>query len=137
MVVDPLIAVAVIGLIGSLIAAVCLLLGGLAKNRSDRKIAGNTDLASRFDDASELARYIREEVERQVTPIREELQQVKKDSHDIQDAFRTWVSAVWLWHQRGRVGELPMPPATILTRLGLGHFVEDWPTEPSTTRRSP
>lgn len=131
----PEIVVAVFVLVGSLAATVAALIGGVLRSRSERETASTTarqaDLAARFDDASELTKYIDERVEAKVAPLREELARVKRESHEIQDAFRTWVSAVWLWHQRGRQGELPMPPAAILTRLGLAHFVEEWPTEPS------
>jgi hypothetical protein len=89
-----------------------------------------TGIAERFDDASELSKYIDARVEAKVAPIRDELATVKKESHEIQDAFREWVSGVWLWNKRGRVGDIPMPPTKILSRLGLGHFVDEWPTEP-------
>lgn len=80
-------------------------------------------LAERFDDASQLAQYIREEVERQVTPIREEMQRVKQESHEFHDAVRARETQLWLWDQRGRAGDLPMLPAPILERLGLGNLV--------------
>lgn len=134
---SPEIIVGLFVLIGSLFATVAALVGGILRSRSDRETASTSakqaDLAARFDDASELTKYIDQRVEEKVAPIREELAKVKRESHEIQDAFRTWVSAVWLWHQRGRVGELPMPPVEILTRLGLSHFVDEWPTEPDRT----
>lgn len=126
--------VALYALAGVIFAALATLIGGVLRSRSDRETASTTarqaDLAARFDDASELTKYIDERVEAKVAPLRDELARVKAESHEIQDAFRTWVSAVWLWHQRGRVGDLPMPPAAILSRLGLAHFVDEWPTEP-------
>lgn len=82
-------------------------------------------LAERFDDASDLAKYIREEVERQVAPIRAELQTLKRESHEMNDAVRARETQLWLWDQRGRNGELPQLPAPILMRLGLGHLVEE------------
>jgi len=95
----------------------------------------NTDLslAERFDDASELAKYIREqvaeqveaEVERRVAPIRKELQTIKAESHEMNDAVRAHVTQQWLWDQRGRPGSLPMLPAPILERLGLAHLHPD------------
>lgn len=80
-------------------------------------------LAARFDDASQLAQYIREEVERQVAPIRAELQTVKNESHEMHDAVRARETQLWLWDQRGRSGDLPMLPTPILTRLGLKYLV--------------
>ncbi|ERG63552.1 hypothetical protein L332_03680 [Agrococcus pavilionensis RW1] len=89
----------------------------------------NTDLAlaERFDDASELARYINErveaEVERKVAPFRAELEKVKGESHEMNDAVRARETQLWLWDQRGRMGLLPMLPTPILERLGLGHLL--------------
>lgn len=106
-----------------------------------RKRDKSTDISSRWDDASELAQYIRgeiakeveKEVERQVAPMRDKLAKVEKESHELQDAFRDWVVGVWKWNQRGRAGDIPMPPIPILARLGLSNFIDDWPTEPNRT----
>lgn len=93
---------------------------------SQETIAQRTAIAERWDDASELAKYIREqieqEVERQVAPIRAELDRVKNESHEMHDAVRARETQLWLWDQRGRPGDLPMLPAPILTRLGLGYL---------------
>jgi len=99
-----------------------------------RKRDSASDIAARFDDASELAKYIDERVEAKVKPIRDRLAEVEAESHELQNAFREWVSGVWLWNRNGRAGDLPMPPVKILSRLGLGHFVSEWPTEPKQPR---
>ncbi|WP_405373444.1 MULTISPECIES: hypothetical protein [unclassified Microbacterium] len=112
---------------------------GFRGKRGETKVAASTAdnsvIASRWDDASELAQYIRnevaQEVERQVKPMRDKLAAVEKESHELQDAFREWVVGVWKWNQRGRLGDIPMPPVPILSRLGLGHFADDWPTQPT------
>ena len=92
-----------------------------------------SDLAARWDDASELSQKMREaierEVERQVAPIRAELEQVKSESHEMNVAVRARETQLWLWDQRGRPGQLPKLPDPILHRLGLGYLADDdWHT---------
>lgn len=106
-------------------------LGAVLLFISTRKRDRSSDIAERFDDASELAKYIREEVERQVAPIRAELALVKQESTEFHAAVRTRETQLWLWDQRGRQGALPMLPGPILERLSLVHLVDDWPTEPT------
>lgn len=96
-----------------------------------RKRDKQAGIAERFDDASELAKYIDARVEEKVKPIRERLAEVEAESQQIQNAFRVWISAVWFWNKRGRNGDVPMPPPLILARLGLDYVADDWPTEPS------
>lgn len=90
-------------------------------------LAEKAALAERLGDVTELARYINErveaEVERKLAPIRSELEKVRGESHEMNDAVRAHVTQTWLWDQRGRPGDLPMLPAPILTRLGLGHLI--------------
>lgn len=91
-------------------------------------------IAARFDDASELSKYIDQRVEAKVAPIREELEKVKTESHQMHDAVRARETQLWLWDQKGRPGQLPKLPNPILHRLGLGYLADDdWHTEPSTT----
>ena len=119
-------ALAVIGLIvgpGGILALV------IAFFRDRRTVlsteAANKDaaIASRFDDASDLAKYIREEVDKQVEPLRRELAEVKADRQDMYAAFRTYAVQSWLWDTRGRFGNMPMLPLSILHRLGIGNLV--------------
>lgn len=104
-------------------------LGAVLVFISTRKRDASTDLAGRFDDASELAKYIREqveaEVERQTAQMRREMQQVKDESHQMNDVIRTRETQLWMWNHRGRPGDLPALPAQILTRLGLSHLIPD------------
>lgn len=94
--------------------------------RGDHRIAEQTaasaDIATRFDDASQLAQYIREEVERQVQPIRDEMQRVKSESHEMHDAVRARETQLWMWNIQGRSGQMPELPNPILTRLGIAHL---------------
>lgn len=111
------------------------LLGSVLVYVATRKRDRSTDISARWDDASELSQYIRkeieQEVERQVAPIRAKLERVESESHQMNDAVRARETQLWLWDQRGRPGDLPMLPAPILHRLGLGHLTEGWQTEPS------
>lgn len=144
---SPEITISLIVLGGTVFGTVLTFLGALLKNRSDQRTAlastnagaesaRQSAIAERFDDASELAKYIREqieqEVERQVAPIRAELDRVKSESHEMHDAVRARETQLWLWDQRGRPGQLPMLPDPILHRLGLGYMSDDdWHTEPT------
>jgi len=109
--------------------------GGLASILvfiATRKRDTATVIAERFDDASELSRYIDDRVEAKVGPIRVELATVKAESHEMHAAVRARETQLWLWDQRGRPGQLPMLPDPILHRLGLGYMADDdWHTEPT------
>lgn len=122
-----------IGLISLLTAVLLFMLGWLRYRRKDKvevEAQRQAGLSERFDDASELARYIRDEVERQVAPIRDEMKKLKSESHEMHDAVRARETQLWLWDQRGRQGALPMLPKPILARLGLIHLTA---TEVATT----
>ncbi|MDY0830724.1 hypothetical protein SK224_16435 [Microbacterium sp. BG28] len=96
---------------------------------ASRRQARSSDLATRFDDASDLAKYVDARVELIVAPIRAELAKVKAESHEMHDAVRARETQLWLWDQRGRHGALPMLPAPILHRLGLGYILGEPPEE--------
>ncbi|QRI44949.1 membrane protein [Microbacterium phage LesNorah] len=81
-------------------------------------------LSSRFDDASELAKYVREQVEAAVAPLRKELEDMKKESHEMHDAFRSFFTDLWKWDYTGRTGPLPIFPAPLLLKLKLGHLID-------------
>jgi len=80
-------------------------------------------LSERFEDASELTKYIDQRVEEKVAPIRDELKKLKTESHEMHDAVRARETQLWLWDQRGRQGALPMLPKPILERLSLIHLI--------------
>lgn len=126
---SPEIVVGFFVLIGSLFATVATLLGVMLRLRAEGRVATTaavaTDLAARFDDASELAKYIDARVEEKVKPIREQLEKVKTESHEMHDAVRAHFTQLWFWDQRGRLGPLPMLPTSILVRLGLGHLLDE------------
>ncbi|WP_425836922.1 hypothetical protein [Microbacterium sp. PA5] len=113
---------------------------GLRGKRGETSVAETeaqqAALNARFDDASQIAKYIDERVEQKVKPIRDELATVKAESSEMHHAVRARETQLWLWDLRGRAGDLPMLPAPILERLGLGHLLglplED--TEPTTPK---
>lgn len=107
----------ILGLVGG--GGVAGVITALATRQSSKA----NELAGRFDDASELAKYIREEVERQVAPIRAELERVKNESHEMHDAVRARETQLWLWDIRNRPGPMPTLPAPILRRLGLAYLI--------------
>ena len=109
-------------------------LGAVLVFVATRKRDSQAGIAERFDDASELAKYIDARVEEKVKPIREQLASVESEAREIRASFRAWILAVWSWNTRGRSGDLPMPPQKILLHLGLEHFADEWPTEPPRTR---
>lgn len=92
---------------------------GLRGKRGETAVAAESAkeeaFASRFDDASQLAQYIRTEVERQVAPI-------KTEFHEFTNAVRARETQLWLWDLQGRAGQLPMLPGPILQRLGLAQL---------------
>jgi len=100
--------------------------GSIRMKRGDNRLAAQaasqTDIAARFDDASQLAQYIRDEVERQVQPIRDEMQRVKAESHEMHDAVRARETQLWMWNIQGRSGQMPELPNPILTKLGIAHL---------------
>lgn len=134
---SPEIVIAGFVLFGSLAATIATLVGVVLRLRSERLTASTAaaqaatasaqaDMAARFDDASELAKYIREEVERQVeiqvAPIRDKLKAVESESHEMNVAVRARETQLWLWDHLGRQGALPMLPKPILDRLDLIHL---------------
>lgn len=137
--IDSSIVVALIMITASGIGGLWFYLRTHRKNVIDTEVARQSALGERFDDASHLAEYIRAEVERQVAPIREQLERVKTESHEMHDAVRAHFTHLWLWDQRGRVGPLPMLPTAILHRLGLGHLLDapSEDTEPIQPKESP
>lgn len=93
--------------------------------RASEQTAAQAALSDRFDDAGQIMTWLREEVERQVAPIRAELADVKKYSHELADAMRSYQLELWVWDQRGRPGGMPLFAPLYLHKLGLGHLVID------------
>lgn len=116
-----------LGLVGVFLAAWFGFRGKKGETSVAATSAQEAAIAARWDDASELAKYIREqieaEVERKVAPIRDELYRVRSESHEMHDAVRARETQLWIWDQRGRQGNLPMLPVPVLNKLGLGHLV--------------
>lgn len=118
----------VFGFLGVAYAAYMGLRGKRGETNVAAAAAKDAALAERFDDASQLAQYIRDEVERQVAPIREEMQNVKRAHDEMHDAFRARETQLWLWDNRGRPGSFPLLPEPIMERLGLRDLLNIPPT---------
>jgi hypothetical protein len=124
---DSGIIVALIGVASTLAVALIALWRFRRKDRADATAVEDGTISGRFKDADTLMRYIDSRVEAKTADLEAEVGTLKQ----VQDAFRAWVASMWLWDQRGRFGAIPMPDGEILTRIGLGHFADDWPTEPT------
>lgn len=115
-----------IAVISGLVAVILAVIGWLRFRRKDKvevEAQRQAALSERFDDASELAKYIDARVEEKVAPIRAQMETLKSESHEMHDAVRARETQLWLWDQRGRSGALPMLPKPILQRLGLLHLI--------------
>lgn len=101
--------------------------GKRGENKNTAAANRNAAIGDRWDDASELATkmrdYITAEVERQVKPIRDELAQVKTESHEMTVAVRSREVQLWMWNIQGRAGRMPELPHAILNKLGIGHLI--------------
>lgn len=114
-----------IAVISGLVAVILAVIGWLRFRRKDKvevEAQRQAALSERFDDASDLAKYIDARVEEKVAPIRAQMETLKTESHEMHDAVRARETQLWLWDQRGRAGDLPMLPRPILQRLGLIHL---------------
>lgn len=121
----PIVAVTVGGTgLAGLFAAWLAFKGTKTRNNDQSRRERDMTIGERVDDGILLADRIREEVERQVKPIREKLQRLEDESQEMHNAIRARETQLWLWDQQGRAGGLPMLPAPILQRLGLQHFIE-------------
>lgn len=91
-------------------------------------------IAERWDDASELAKWmqatitekVEREVERQVKPLREKLEKAEAAADELKRAVRVYATQLWLWDRNGRPGGMPALPNPLVDILGLGHL---WPAE--------
>ncbi|USH45483.1 membrane protein [Microbacterium phage DoTi] len=85
-------------------------------------------LGELFDNANDLQQYVQAQVKSAVAeaiaPLQKELEDLKKASHRIHDAFRSFFTQLWVWDRGGRVGQMPVVPSDILTELRLGHFLD-------------
>lgn len=105
------------------------IIGSLLVFYATRKRDKDSDIAGRFEDATEMNKYIDARVEAIVAPIREKMAKVEQSQKEMTRAVAARETQLWFWDQRGRVGELPMLPGPILEQLGLSHLGDGWPTE--------
>ncbi|QDF16992.1 membrane protein [Microbacterium phage TinyTimothy] len=85
-------------------------------------------LGELFDNANDLQQYVQQQVKTAVAeaiaPLQKELDDLKKASHRIHDAFRSFFTLLWVWDREGRRGPMPAVPNDILMELRLGHFLD-------------
>ncbi|QQO39328.1 hypothetical protein SEA_CRUNCHYBOI_42 [Microbacterium phage CrunchyBoi] len=85
-------------------------------------------LGELFDNASDLQKYVQEQVKAAVAeailPLQTEITELKKASHRVHDAFRSFFTLLWVWDRNGRIGPMPTVPRDILAEIRLGHFLD-------------
>lgn len=97
-------------------------LGAVLVFIATRKKDKATVISERWDDASELAQYIRNEVDKAVAPLLARIQVLEGEQYEVHEAVRTRETRLWLWDLRDRPGPVPELPVPILTKLGLSHL---------------
>ena len=123
---------AILTLCGTVVVAIFGFRGKKVEVNATEKQNTESAIGARWDDASELATkmraYIEEEVEKQVAPIRQRLADVEAESHELAVAVRSREAQLWMWDIQGRAGHMPLLPATIYAKLGIGHLftVQDY-----------
>jgi hypothetical protein len=71
----------------------------------------------------------------ELAELQQSMSDMRRESHEMNDAIRARETQLWLWNIRNRPGPMPTLPLPILVRLGITHLsaepdLED--TEPST-----
>lgn len=101
-------------------------LGAVLVFVATRKKDKATVVAERFDDASELSKYIRVEidkaVDKAVAPLKAEIAKLREEQEQVHAAVRVREQSLWLWNFRNRVGPIPELPRETLEKLNLGHL---------------
>jgi len=123
--------VALIGLATAAGGGLWVWLRSRKKDNVEAEAQRQVALSERFEDANELAKYIAEQIEKAVKPIRDELEKLKKEQDETHEALRAFFTQLWLWDIRGRLGPIPPLPTPLLKKLGLAHLV-DYPAKTST-----
>lgn len=90
----------------------------IATRKKDKQVV----IAERFDDASELSRYIRAEIEKAVAPLREEIDALKQEKRAVHDDVRARETLLWVWDRQNRQGPIPELSAATLEKLGISHL---------------
>jgi hypothetical protein len=91
------------------------------------KVSEETYLNDRFKTATEMSKYIREEVDKAVKQETEELaakvEQYRSRFVRIESAFRIFFTQLWMWDRSGRPGVMPAVPDDIMRELRLDHLI--------------
>lgn len=65
------------------------------------------------------------ELQAEVTLLSGQMADMRRESHEMNDAIRARETQLWLWNIRERPGPMPQLPQPILARLGITHLSSD------------
>ena len=120
--------VAIIMLAGSTVAGLWAWLRGRRKSEVETEASKQVALSERYDDASDLAKYVQEQVkaavEEAVAPLRKQIEELKAQNHRVHDAFRSFFTKLWVWDRNGRIGQMPAVDPQLMEELRLAHLLE-------------
>lgn len=120
--------VGIIGAASTALVALWSWLRGRTKDKVETEAAQQAALATRFQDADSLTKYVQEQVkeavEVAVAPLREEIKRLKLRQGRVYDAFRRFYTQLWAWDRSGRLGPLPTLTPQLMEELRLAHLLE-------------
>ena len=61
-------------------------------------------------------------MQQQMSDLKTDMSQMRRESHEMNDAIRSRETQLWLWNVRSRIGPMPELPEPILERLGLAYL---------------
>ena len=117
---------ALIGAFSSTALALWAWLRGRRKDKVETEAIRRTTFSAIYDDASDLSRYVREQVDEAVkeavADIKKEMDELKIRSDKIFEEFRKFYTKLWIWEQNKRQGPMPVVEKSLLIELNLTHL---------------